>query len=288
MSGRPFPEPALLPDRRFGKSAHGGVVLATLNCLTKDPAERYPTAGALAADLGRFAAGEPVSVRPAGVVERVAKWARRKPTLAAAYTFGLPAVLLGGLGGSAVWQWQAVEKARNEAERQRNAAESARGQAATARDGERKAREQLADVEYGRTMEMAHQEWREKIVPAALALVDRTRADLRGWEWRYVHRLCHSELLTFTGHTKWVTSASFRSDGLGIVTGSDDKTAKVWDAKSGAEILTLTGHTDPVYSASFSPDGSRVVTASWDQTAKVWDARPFKPQDLAPRPQAVR
>src|SRR5262249_48106353 len=60
---------------------------------------RYPTAGELAADLGRFAGGEPVSVRAAGVVERVAKWARRKPTLAAAYTLGLLAGLLGGVGG---------------------------------------------------------------------------------------------------------------------------------------------------------------------------------------------
>ena len=46
------------------------------------------------------------------------------------------------------------------------------------------------------------------------------------------------------------------------MTASDDKTAKVWDAKSGAEVLTLKGHTNIVISAMFSPDGSRVVTAS--------------------------
>ena len=54
---------------------------------------------------------------------------------------------------------------------------------------------------------------------------------------------------------------------------SDDKTAKVWDAKTGAEILTLKGHTGCVTSASFSPDGTRIVTGSWDKTAKVWDAK---------------
>ena len=48
---------------------------------------------------------------------------------------------------------------------------------------------------------MAHQEWRENNVAAALALLDSTRPDLRGWEWRYVHRLCHSDLLTLKGHT---------------------------------------------------------------------------------------
>ncbi len=50
-------------------------------------------------------------MRAAGVVERAAKWARRKPTLAAAYTLGLLAVLLGGLGGAAVWQWRAAAQA---------------------------------------------------------------------------------------------------------------------------------------------------------------------------------
>ena len=57
-------------------------------------------------------------------------------------------------------------------------------------------------------------------------------------------------------------SASFSPDGSRIVTGSGDKTAKVWDAKSGAEVLTLKGHTGGVTSASFSPDGSRIVTGS--------------------------
>ena len=76
------PEP---PTKRNAKVPRD-LELICLKCLEKDPAERYPTAGALADDLRRWAAGEPVSVRAAGAVERVAKWARRKPTLAAAYT----------------------------------------------------------------------------------------------------------------------------------------------------------------------------------------------------------
>ena len=70
-----------------------------LKCLAKDATERYPAAGALAADLGRFAAGQSVSVRAARLVELAAKRDRRKPTLAAANTLWLLAVLLGGLGG---------------------------------------------------------------------------------------------------------------------------------------------------------------------------------------------
>ncbi len=65
------------------------------------------------------------------------------------------------------------------------------------------------------------------------------------------------------------------------MTASDDRTAKVWDAKSGAEVLTLKGHTKEVKSAAFSPDGSRVVTGSDDKTAKVWDARPVSREFLS-------
>ncbi len=64
-------------------------------------------------DLRRWAAGEPVSVRAAGIAERAAKWARRKPTLAAAYALGLLSLLFGGLGGAAVWQWRAATRARD-------------------------------------------------------------------------------------------------------------------------------------------------------------------------------
>jgi tRNA A-37 threonylcarbamoyl transferase component Bud32 len=91
--------------------------LICLKCLEKNPADRYPTAGALADDLRRWADGEPVSVRAAGAVERVAKWARRKPTVAAAYTLGLLAALFGGLGGVAVWQWRAAVTSKATAER---------------------------------------------------------------------------------------------------------------------------------------------------------------------------
>jgi hypothetical protein len=172
--------------------------LICLKCLEKNPLDRYPTAQALADDLRRFAAGEPVSVRAVGAVERVAKWARRKPTLAAAYALGMLTLLFGGLGGAAVWQWRAAARARDTAAAAKAAAEQARDGEATARaaaeqarDGEAKAREvaeqlgeKVARLEYGRTMEVAHQEWREANVGTTLALLEGTRADLRGWEWR--------------------------------------------------------------------------------------------------------
>jgi eukaryotic-like serine/threonine-protein kinase len=297
-----------VPPRRLNASIPRDLETICLKCLEKEPGRRYASAAGLAADLRRFLAGEPIAARPVTRLERLAKWARRKPTLAAAYMLGLLAVLLGGLGGTAVWQWRAAEKAREretlarssaemaqaeavrardaaksaqaEAERQRDRADDARSAADKARVAEQNARaeaerqrEKFERFDYGRTIQVAHQDWRDNNVPATLALLESTRADLRGWEWRYVHRLCHSNLLTLKGHTGLVYSASFSPDGSRVVTGSYDQTAKIWDAKSGAVLLTLKGHGGPVRSASFSPDGSRIVTGSYDQTAKIWDAK---------------
>ena len=78
-------------------------------------------------------------------------------------------------------------------------------------------------------------------------------------------------LLELKGHTDGVSGASFSPDGARIVTGSFDRTAKVWDARDGTALLELKGHKGYVSGASFSPDGARIVTGSWDKTAKVWD-----------------
>ena len=75
------------------------------------------------------------------------------------------------------------------------------------------------------------------------------------------------------GHEDDVNSAAFSPDGLRIVTGSDDKTARVWAMDENGKWQTqnvLEGHEGLVWSADFSPDGTRIVTASTDDTARVW------------------
>ena len=74
-----------------------------------------------------------------------------------------------------------------------------------------------------------------------------------------------------------VWSVAFSPDGTRIVTGSDDRTAKLWDARTGTSLLELNGHTGMLWGVSFSPDGTRIVTGSSDRTARVWDARSGHP-----------
>jgi WD40 repeat protein len=74
------------------------------------------------------------------------------------------------------------------------------------------------------------------------------------------------------GHTDSVTSAAFSPDGTRVVTASDDGTAIVWNAVTGASIAVLQGHGGPLTSVRFDDASARVVTASRDGTARIWDA----------------
>ena len=79
-------------------------------------------------------------------------------------------------------------------------------------------------------------------------------------------------LHTLKGHPSWVKSVAFSPDGQRIVSCSNDKTLKIWDANNGKELHALKGHTGYVMSVAFSPDGQRIVSGSSDKTVKIWDA----------------
>lgn len=86
------------------------------------------------------------------------------------------------------------------------------------------------------------------------------------------------------GHKDAVAAASFSPDGKQVVTGSFDKSIKLWDLESLKEIKTFDGHTDMVLSVLFGPDGTKLLSGSQDQTAKLWELTP--PKELRSLPAA--
>src|SRR5207249_2020113 len=61
-------------------------------------------------------------------------------------------------------------------------------------------------------------------------------------------------------------------DGTRILTASEDKTARLWNAATGKALGQPLRHDGAVERAQFSPDGMRIVTVSEDRIARLWDA----------------
>ena len=108
-------------------------------------------------------------------------------------------------------------------------------------------------------------------------------AVIDGTELSFVNSssLAPNSFPTLRGHTQPVNSIGFSPDGSRVVSGSDDGTIKVWNAKTGTESLDLDGnceftllaHSEPVSAIAVSHDGVKFASGSRDKLVKVWDLK---------------
>ena len=74
----------------------------------------------------------------------------------------------------------------------------------------------------------------------------------------------------FEGHTDRVLSVAISPDGNTIVSGSGDKTVRLWDRKGNPLSQPLEGHMADVLSVAFRPNGNTIVSGSGDKTVRLW------------------
>ena len=74
------------------------------------------------------------------------------------------------------------------------------------------------------------------------------------------------------GHSNFVRSVAFSSDGTRVVSGSDDKSVLIWNMNAGEIEHILERHSGAVNSVAISHDGTRVVSGSDDESVRIWNA----------------
>ncbi|MHC1764642.1 MAG: WD40 repeat domain-containing serine/threonine protein kinase [Verrucomicrobiia bacterium] len=233
-----------VPPRLLNASTPRDLETICLKCLEKDPARRYPNAQAVAEELGRFRNREPILARPLGPAGKFERWCRRKPALAGLSMGLITAVLVGTIG--VLWQWR----------RATQTAEAERQQRARAQAGE-----YTANIALAQSLINSKQFDRARQI-----LNERVREQDRGWEWGWLQRQCHQDLMTLSGVSD--AFAVFSPDSRRLATGAQEAIS-LWDVNSGEKVRSLPMPEDAGGQAAFSPDGQQLAVPGFTNP-KVW------------------
>ena len=254
-----------------------------LKCLAKEPAKRYASAQELADDLRRFREGRPILARPIGSLERLAKWARRRP--AAALLVGVSiAATIALLATGLIYQSNledaliAANNAKLDAEREEKAAKSNERLA--------KASERLARrSQFAAEMNLASQAWRDGETSRVINLLFAHHFppprrdhpfDFRGFEYFYLWRLCHHADLVLD-HPSDITGVAYAPDGKRLYSAGESGTIRVWDTATGKAQCALDADlTGGVSCLALSPDGTRLAAGCGKGLVRVWDCATFQ------------
>ena len=76
---------------------------------------------------------------------------------------------------------------------------------------------------------------------------------------------------SFIGHSHIVSDVTISADGAYALSGSWDKTLRLWDLETGESTKRFVGHTGDVLSVSIANNLRQIVSASRDKTVKVWN-----------------
>ncbi len=248
-----------------------------LKCLDKDPARRYQTAERLRADLSRFLDGSPIMARPISRMARWWRWSKRNRATAgliAVSSLATMALITGLLISSFL-----VNRALNDRTEALGNLQAANEELASQQAATVTVMRRERQVHYQHLIQLADSEWRDSNLLRADLLLEQCPPDLRGWEWRYLKRLCNPA-------SEWSSSVKFSGRSLLQMTDDEkfvallqeDKSVAIFELPRGKQVRRCPTGADFVRSIALSGNG-KLLAASCMTTGekgrryeiKVWD-----------------
>jgi serine/threonine protein kinase/WD40 repeat protein len=259
---------------RLAGLVRGELDWIVMRALEKDRGRRYETATSFAADVQRYLAGDPVQAAPPGAAYRLRKLARRHRGPLVAGGVVLTALVLGVVGTS-LGMVRAIDE---------------RKQAVKAGDQLRDARDELWSNLYAARCTLISNAWEAKQYDLVRELLAKQlpadgQRDLRGFEWYYLDRQLHADLLTVPLPPAHSLFATISPDGSRLVRVTNlgaEAWLRAFDTTTGKEVFAHRLPSLPNGPVSFSPDGKRLVLSVFGEQdkgqpvreaiLKMWDA----------------
>src|SRR5438067_737529 len=215
--------------RRLGQAVRGELDWIVMRCLEKDRNRRYESASALASDVQRYLSDESVQACPPTTWYRFRKFARRNRRAVATAT-AAALVVVTAVTGLAASTFLIT--------REQRATAKALGDANAARDDLERTNERERVEAYFRRIALAHAALSVNDLGGARKLLRECPEDLRGWEWRYLMRLCRVYPVVIRGE-KAIHGVVLSSNGERLASTGGDGAVRVWDSKTGKLIRAI-------------------------------------------------
>jgi serine/threonine protein kinase len=286
-----------VPVRQLQPKVPPDLETICLKCLQKEPRKRYASAAALAEDLRRFQAAEPITEQPVGRLEWAWRWCKRNPTLVGGLSLGALSLLLGSiLALTFAFRAEAAreseaERAESEARAKKSEAERAESEAqakSEADQARRDAQRQSVDLCVASALTAAREGdhslallWYARAVQLASdepRLEELNRIRMANW----LRQVCLPEgtfaVPGFRQDQDRFRQFQFSPDGNYLLVVASTGDCLVWDRRRG-QLVPLPGTAAKASAAAWRPHSNLLAVAEKSGQIRFLAAPDFRPVD---------